>query len=174
MKTYIALLRGINVGGNKKLKMADLKLLFEGLGFENVTTYIQSGNVVFTAKERDGLAEQISKEIEKQFGWKVPVLVKTGDAIEQILQDCPFDETKKAEAYFMLLASPPEEELMNAVRVINYPNEEFVLTSKCVYIHFGKGYGNAKLNNNFFEKKLKVAATTRNYRTLAKLVELAK
>lgn len=173
MKTYIALLRGINVGGHKKLKMADLKLLFEELGFEAVTTYIQSGNVVFTAKKGNGLAERISKEIEKRFGWEVPVLVKTADAIAEILKDCPFDDTKKAEAYFMLLASPPEEKLMEAVREINYPNEEFVLTAKCVYIYFGNGYGNAKLNNNLFEKKLKVAATTRNYRTLAKLVVLA-
>lgn len=174
MKTYIALLRGINVGGHKKLKMADLKLLFKELGFEAVTTYIQSGNVVFTAKEEDVSAERISKEIEKRFGWQVPVLVKTADAIATILKDCPFEDSKKAESYFMLLASPPEEELMEAVREINYPNEEFVLTAECVYTHFGNGYGNAKLNNNFFEKKLKVAATTRNYRTLAKLVELAR
>ncbi len=174
MKTHIALLRGINVGGHKKLKMADLKLLFEDLGFQNVTTYIQSGNVVFSAKETDGLAERISKEIEKKFGWEVPVLVKTAAAVAKFLADCPFEETKKAEAYFMLLASPPEEKLMESVAEISYPNEEFVLTSECVYIFFGNGYGNAKLNNNFFEKKLKVAATTRNYRTLAKLVGLAK
>ncbi len=173
MKTYIALLRGINVGGHKKLKMADLKILFEVLGFADVTTYIQSGNVVFSAKEGNGLAEMISNEIEKQFGWEVPVLVKTADAIAQILKDCPFEEEKKVEAYFMLLASPPKKEFMEAVSEISYPNEEFVLSPECVYIFFGKGAGNAKLNNNFFEKKLKVAATTRNYRTLAKLVELA-
>ncbi len=173
MNTYISLLRGINVGGHKKLKMDDLKLLFEELGFEDVVTYIQSGNVVFSAKEGKGLSQKISKEIEKKFGWEVPVLVKTVDTIAKILANCPFEETKKAEAYFMLLASPPKEELMETVRKISYPNEEFVLTTECVYIYFGNGYGNAKLNNNFFEKKLEVAATTRNYRTLAKLVELA-
>ena len=68
MKRYIALLRGINVGGHKKLKMTDLKLLFEDLGFENVTTYIQSGNVVFSAKDGENLEAKISKEIEKRFG----------------------------------------------------------------------------------------------------------
>ncbi|MEH6765815.1 MAG: DUF1697 domain-containing protein [Aequorivita antarctica] len=174
MKTYIALLRGINVGGHKKLKMEDLKLMMEGLGFQNVTTYIQSGNVVFSAKEEKDFSNKISKEIERKFGWEVPVLVKTADEVAKILKDCPFEESKQAEAYFMLFASSPKEELMKAVREINYPNEEFVLTPDCVYIYFGNGYGNAKLNNNFFEKKLKVAATTRNYRTLAKLVELAK
>lgn len=173
MKTHIALLRGINVGGHKKLKMANLKLLFEGLGFEDVVTYIQSGNVVFTAAEEKGLSEKISNEITKKFGWEVPVLVKTANAIAEILAACPFEETKKNEGYYMLLATPPKEEYMAAVREISYPNEEFVLTPECVYIYYGNGAGNAKLNNNFFEKKLQVAATTRNYRTLAKLVELA-
>ena len=73
----------------------------------------------------------------------------------------------------MLLAAPPKEELMEAIREINYPNEEFVLTPECVYISYKNGAGKAKLSNNFFEKKLQVAATTRNFRTLAKLVELA-
>lgn len=174
MQTHIALIRGINVGGHKKLKMADLKLLFEELGFENVVTYIQSGNVVFTATKANGLAERISKEIEKQFGWEVPVLVKTANDIAKILIDCPFEESKKTEAYFMLFATPPKQELMDTVAEISYPNEEFFLTPECVYIYFGNGYGNAKLNNNFFEKKLKIAATTRNYRTLVKLVEIAR
>ncbi len=173
MQTHIALLRGINVGGHKKLKMADLKLLFEDLGFQDVVTYIQSGNVVFSAKETDGLAERISKEIEKRFGWQVPVLVKTAAAVAKILADCPFNKEKKADAYFMLLATQPQKKLMEAVSEISYPNEEFVLSPECVYIHYGNGAGNAKLNNNFFEKKLNVAATTRNYRTLVKLVELA-
>lgn len=173
MQTYIAFLRGINVGGHKKLKMADLKLMMEGLGFRDVITYIQSGNVIFSSEDANGLSEIISKEIEKKFGWQVPVLVKTADAIAQILKDCPFEETKKAEAYFMLLASQPETKLMEAVHEISYPNEEFVLTTECAYIFYSKGHGNEKLNNNFFEKKLKVSATTRNYRTLAKLIELA-
>ncbi|MBG43792.1 MAG: hypothetical protein CL530_07465, partial [Aequorivita sp.] len=116
----------------------------------------------------------ISKEIEKRFGWEVSVLVKTAHELTKILKDCPFDKVKKAEAYFMLLATPPKEELIEAIREINYPNEEFVLTPECVYIYYKNGAGKAKLNNNFFEKKLQVAATTRNFRTLAKLVELAR
>lgn len=172
MKRYIALLRGINVGGHKKLKMADLKLLFEDLGFENVTTYIQSGNVVFAAKNGNNLEGKISKEIEKRFGWEVPVLVKSSDKVNKILRDCPFEETKKTEAYFMLFAAPPKIELMEAIANLSYPEEEFVITPECVYIYYKNGAGKAKLNNNFFEKKLQVAATTRNYRTLVKLVEL--
>lgn len=173
MNRYIAFLRGINVGGHKKLKMADLKVMMEDLHFADVKTYIQSGNVVFNAKANDGLSEMISKEIEKQFGWEVPVLVKTSDEIAKILKNCSFEKTKMETSYFMLLATPPKTDLIDALRKISYPNEEFVLTKECVYIYFENGLGNAKLNNNFFEKKLKVAATTRNYRTLLKLVELA-
>ncbi|QQX78199.1 DUF1697 domain-containing protein [Aequorivita iocasae] len=171
---HIAFLRGINVGGHKKLKMADLKLLFEDLGFENVSTYIQSGNVVFSAKNVKNLEEKISKEIEKRFGWQVPVLVKSCGGVDKILKACPFKETKKTEAYFMLLAAPPKIELMEAIANLSYPEEEFVIMPQCVYMYYKNGAGKAKLNNNFIEKKLQVAATTRNYRTLAKLVELAK
>ena len=174
MKIYIALLRGINVGGQKKLKMTGLKLLFEELGFTDVVTYIQSGNVVFSSKSEKDLAAKISKEINARFGFEVPVLVKTAAEIERILADCPFGNPKKEASYFVLLETPPTQELVQATELLEYTDEEFVITDSCVYMFCATGYGKAKLNNNLFEKKLKVAATTRNYRTLAKLVELAK
>ncbi len=99
--------------------------------------------------------------------------MKTADEVSKILENCPFDEEKKLASYFMLLAKQPKKELMEALAEISYPNEEFVLSPECVYINYSKGHGNEKLNINFFEKKLMVAATTRNYRTLVKLVELA-
>lgn len=114
MQTYIALLRGINVGGKAKLKMADLKLLFEDLGFKDVATYIQSGNVVFAAENGIGLEEKISKEIKSKFGFEVPVLVKTAAEIDTILKDCPFEKDKKEASYFVLLKTPPQKELVKA------------------------------------------------------------
>ena len=173
MQTYIALLRGINVG-NKQMKMADLKLLFEELGLADVVTYIQSGNVVFASESKNGLAEKISKGIQKSFGFEVPVLVKTVSEIEGILAACPFSEQKKKASYFILLNEPPVKNLVEKVSQEAYPGEEFNITENCVYLFASKGYGVAICNNNFFEKKLGVAATTRNYRTLAKLIELAK
>lgn len=173
MKRYIALLRGINVGGKAKLKMADLKLLFEGLGFEAVATYIQSGNVVFSAENGKDLEEKISKEIKSKFGFEVPVLVKTASEVEKILKDCPFEKEKKEASYFVLLKTPSQKELVKAAEQLNYPDEEFVIADACVYLFCATGYGKAKLNNNLFEKKLKVSATTRNYRTLNTLIELA-
>ena len=173
MQTYIALLRGINVG-NKQMKMADLKLLFEELGLADVVTYIQSGNVVFASESKTGLTEKISKGIQKSFGFEVPVLVKTVSEIERILAACPFSEEKKKASYFILLNEPPVKNMVEKVSQEAYPGEEFNITENCVYLFASKGYGVAKCNNNFFEKKLKVEATTRNYRTLAKLIELAK
>ncbi|AFL80274.1 hypothetical protein Aeqsu_0767 [Aequorivita sublithincola DSM 14238] len=173
MQTYIALLRGINVGGHKKIKMANLKLLFEELGLTNVSTYIQSGNVIFSAKAEMKLAEKISKAILLRFGFEIPVLVKTLPEIEAILAICPFSEEKKIASYFTFLNETPSKDLVEEVSGLVYPNEEFVITETCVYFFSEKRYHEAKCNNNCIEKKLKVVATTRNYRTLQKLLKLA-
>lgn len=174
MQTHIALLRGINVGGHKKIKMADLKLLFEELEFADVATYIQSGNVIFSTNIENGLEKIISEAILSRFGFEVPILIKTISEIETILATSPFSEEKKMASYFTLLIEPPSNDLANEVSMLIYPYEEFVITENCVYFFSEKNYGDAKCDNNFFEKKLKVTATTRNYRTLVKLLELAK
>ncbi len=173
MQTYIALLRGINVGGHKKLKMADLKLLFEDLGFKNVTTYIQSGNVIFSSEEKTALATKISTEIESRFGWQVPVLIITKAALAEIIENCPFEDAKKIEAYFVLLDSEPKKELVAEVTKIEYPNEEFIISPTVIYCYYKNGIGKAKTTTNFFEKKLQLSATTRNYKTLSKLLSMA-
>lgn len=174
MQTRIALLRGINVGGHKKIKMAALKLLFEELGFVDVVTLIQSGNVIFSTNIEKGLEKIISEVILTRFGFEVPVLIKTISEIETILISCPFSEDKKATSYFTLLNETPLENLVIEMNTLTYPNEEFVITQNCVYFFSEKNYSDVKCNNNFFDKKLKVTGTTRNYRTLVKLLELAK
>ena len=172
MKRYIALLRGINVGGHKKVLMADLKALFELLGFMEVQTYIQSGNVVFLAEKSSNLDVVISEAINNKYGWEVPVLVRTASEIKRILSDCPFSEEKKAKSYFTLFQQPPlGENIVEFDRQV-FPDEEFRTTSNCLYFFCANGYGNVKMNNNLIERKLKVRATTRNYRTLLKLIEL--
>lgn len=177
MQIQIAILRGINVGGHKKIIMADLKLLFEELGFAEVKTYVQSGNVVFSPpnprRGKDALSTIIYEGIKNQFGFEVPVLVKNISELEEILAGCPFSEEKKVSSYFTLLNETPSKNLVKEIMDHTYPNEEFVISKNCVYFFSENGYGNAKCNNNFFEKKLKVSATTRNYRTLIKLIALA-
>ncbi|MCZ6594198.1 MAG: DUF1697 domain-containing protein [Bacteroidetes bacterium] len=173
MEKYIALLRGINVGGHKKILMTDLRSLFISLGFKEVVTYIQSGNVVFSTSEKDDLAIKISEGIKSKYGWDVPVLIKTASEMESVLSNCPFSEEKKEKSYFTLFNETPSEKNIEEVAQLSYPNEEFVITPMCLYFFCATGYGRTKMNVNFVERKLKVTATTRNFRTLVKLLELA-
>ncbi|NJX15263.1 DUF1697 domain-containing protein [Tamlana crocina] len=175
MTTYIALLRGINVGGQKKVPMADLRGLLSKMGLKNVKTYIQSGNVVFQSSEEDIriLENEIRSAILKHFSFEVPVLVKASADFKNILNDCPFPEAMKLNSYFVLLFSKPNDKAVEAVKSMTYPNETFVITDACVYLHCAQGYGKAKLNNNTFERKLNITSTARNYKTMTKLLTLA-
>ncbi|CDF80728.1 PF08002 family protein [Formosa agariphila KMM 3901] len=174
MTTYIALLRGINVSGQKKVPMADLRTLMSDLGFENVKTYIQSGNVVFQSSEEHVLIleNQISESILNVFGFEVPVLVKSQLQFQEIFDSNPFSEVQKSNSYFTLLAEIPKSDAVESVSKETVVNETFVITDSCVYFYSEHGYGKAKCNNNFFERKLKVSATTRNFKTMQKLLSL--
>ncbi len=178
MKTYIALLRGINVGGQKKIKMADLGKMMQKLGFEDVITYIQSGNLVFNSEttDRTKLADKIGTAIKVTFGFDVPVLVTSKEELEGILARSPFIDPEDIAAnriYYVLLKNEPDLQLRKGFQEVVYPNERFYITKNCVYLACSVGYGNAKLNNNVIEKKLMVASTTRNHKTMVKLIELS-
>ena len=174
MKTYIALLRGINVSGQKKIPMAELRELLTNYNLKEVQTYIQSGNVIFKSLERDiqKLELKIHEAIKAHFGFEVPVLVKTPEDLQHIFDNCPFPEDKKTNSYFTLLYSVPDKDLIDDVSKITYPNETFVITNDCIYFHCSTGYGKAKYSNNFFERKLKTTATARNYKTMVKLLAM--
>ncbi|MGW9684162.1 DUF1697 domain-containing protein [Flagellimonas sp. 2504JD1-5] len=177
MKSFIAFLRGINVSGQKKIKMADLKQALESNGLDNVQTYIQSGNLVFEADKtnQEKLGETINKTIFSAFGFDVPVLVLTLHEMARILAANPFsDEPEKKSLYYVLLKTKPKPELVNEFNQIKFENEDFAITDNCVYLRCKAGYGKAKLSNNFVERKLKVKATARNLRTMEKMVEMAK
>ena len=175
MNTYIALLRGINVGGHKKVPMAELRELLTKSGFENVKTYIQSGNIILQSITDDtqNIEETIQKAIIDHFGFEVPVIVKTRKELEVIFDTCPFSDERKENSYFILLSEIPKSELVNVVTDITFENEDFVIIKDCLYFHSSKGYGNSKFNMNSFEKKLKVKATSRNYKTMVKLLSLS-
>ena len=171
---YIALLRGINVSGHKKIPMAELRALLTDSGLENVQTYIQTGNVIFdAAASPEILKNQIEVAIKNHFGFDVSVLVITPKVLRQIFDDCPFSEEKKQSSYFSLLYDAPKQELIDAVAEIKYPNEEVSIAKNCIYFYCSTGYGKTKYNNNFFEKKLNVTATARNYKTMLKLLSLS-
>ena len=178
MQTYIALLRGVNVSGHKKIKMADLKLSLEDLSFSDVVTYIQSGNIVFKADEKSisKLENIIHEKILKDFGFEVPVLVKTPKELTHALNNNPFKKDKlnvEKLFYVVFLKDKPQAENIAKLESYDYSPEEYVLDDKIIYYYAANGAGNAKMNNNFFENKLKVQATSRNWRTTHKLVELS-
>ena len=175
MKTYIILLRGINVSGQKKVPMAELGTLLSNLGFKNVSTYIQSGNIVLQSGENKGskIKEIIEKGILNHFNFEVSTLVLLFEDFKTSFDNCPFSQDKKEKSYFTLLHAVPEKELVREVSSIIYPNEEFIVNHTCIYFYSENGYGRAKCNNNFFERKLKITATTRNYKTMLKLLSLS-
>ncbi|WP_136480264.1 DUF1697 domain-containing protein [Cognatitamlana onchidii] len=175
MKKYVALLRGINVGGQKKVPMALLKEVLTDAGLKAVQTYIQSGNVIFESLENDKekLQDVIYDAIKTHFGFEVPNIVFTPNHLKTIFDACPFPEEQKENSYFMILFKAPGVELVKSVETLSYPNETFVITKKAIYFYCSVGYGKAKLNNNFFERKLKVTATARNYKTMLKLLSLS-
>jgi uncharacterized protein (DUF1697 family) len=175
MDTYIALLRGINVGGHKKVPMAELRELLTTSGFENVRTYIQSGNIILECSEINTtrIEDKIRRSIQSNFGFDVPVIVKTRQELEVILNTCSFSNEKKENSYFVLLSDIPASNLVKDVSEITFENEEFVIINDCLYFHSSKGYGNSKFNMNAFEKKLNVKATSRNYKTMVKLIAMS-
>jgi uncharacterized protein (DUF1697 family) len=177
MKKFIALLRGMNVGGQKQIKMSTLKLLFEELRFHNVETYIQSGNVIFSSKEKlpEKLEQKISSAIKRKFGFDVRVMVLTPEEIEYVLNNNPFIKRKKEseKLYVTFLAKSPSDENINKLNAIDYSPEEYIIDGRYIYLFVPNGYGKAKLNNNLFESKLNASATTRNWKTVNKMFELS-
>ena len=176
MKKFIALLRGINVSGQKKIKMTVLKSLFELTGFQDVTTYIQSGNVIFSSNEKSGekLAKKISSEIKRKFGFEVQVIILTPKEIEYTLKNNPFIKRKKESErlYVTFLSGIPPKENIQKLNSLNYSPEEYKIDGKLIYLFLPNGAGKAKLNNNLFENKLKANGTTRNWKTVKTLSEL--
>ena len=176
--TFIALLRGINVSGCNKIKMTELQQLFTELGFDDVTTYIQSGNVVFQTnlEEPDKIEQQIINSIKQTFGYVVQVIVLTKKSLETIYAANPFlqeptnDITK---LHVTLLSNKPNENDIIPLKTLSKNEDTFIILDKTIYLYCPNGYGKTLLNNNLFERKLKISATTRNWNTISKLVELS-
>ena len=178
MTTYISILRGINVSGQKMIKMDALKEMYEDLQFNNIQTYIQSGNVIFQniqSKQTD-LGQKISNELMRKFGFEILVIVLDTFELKEIIAKNPFapDKTKDiSHLHVTFLSSKPElidNGLFNQKRA---PGEEFAITENAIYLYCPKGYGQTKLTNAFFENKLKVGATTRNWKTTLELHRIA-
>ena len=174
MQKYISLLRGINVSGQKMIKMAELKSAFEELKFKNVQTYIQSGNVIFEDKIQDNskLSSRIAKMIKEKFGFDVPVTILKGEELSGYFHNNPFLKKRKEDVsllHLTLFSDEPDQGNVKLLSEIQSEPDEFILSGKAFFLFCPAGYGNTKLTNTTLEKKLKVSATTRNWKTISEL-----
>jgi uncharacterized protein (DUF1697 family) len=170
---YAALLRGINVGGNKKIAMPALKALFEELGFDDVATYIQSGNVVFRTRKADGKA--IEKRIAEELGHDVTVILRTGAELAAAVKGNPFVSPKAnlKQLYVVYLDRKPASGAAEQLDPDRSPGDRFSLAGRELYLDLGNGAGRTKLTLDYLERKLGVKGTARNWNTALKLVELS-
>lgn len=174
--TYIALLCGINVGGHRPLKMNNLRDMFRHLGFKNVVSYIQSGNVIFDAPEQDEdqLANEIQKQIEVTFGYEVPVIIFSSTDLKVILEQFPFEEKEGWREYITFLSDQPSKEQIERLETLSSDIETFQVANRAVYIHIDKQSDQKPLfSSSFIQKQLNIPATNRNLRSVNKIWELA-
>jgi uncharacterized protein (DUF1697 family) len=175
--TYAALLRGINVGGKNMLPMKDLVALCEHAGCARVRTYIQSGNVIFdsTAPVARKVAGELSKAIEQRFALRVPVILRSADELDDIVNSNPFlQEVGDEKAlYVMFLQSLPEPARVAALDPDRSPPDRFEVRGREIFAHCPVGVGQSKLTNAWFDSKLATISTGRNWRTVCKLRDMA-
>jgi Uncharacterized protein conserved in bacteria len=194
MKTYISLLRGVNVSGKNRISMPDLKRLYESLGLVDVVTYIQSGNVVFDTGEIDQtkIIKLIEEGLTRSLGGDVRVILRDRISLKRIIDNNPFIIKRKEDPerlYVTCLSGLPVEAALknitaagdgggsnprlNNTWAIASDQDEFIIHGKEVYLFCPNGYGKTKFSNTFFEKKLNITATTRNWKTVNSLYEIA-
>lgn len=174
----IVLLRGINVGGHKKIRMKDLAVQLKNMGLTNVQTYIQSGNLVVHTQESrpTTLSEQISTCIRQRFSMEVEAITRTLPEFRRVIEHNPFlsnpdiDPTK---IHVTFLQHIPTPEVAQSFTNIHFPPDEFVWREGEIFVFCPNGYGRTKLENGLFERHLRIKATTRNLNTIRKLITLA-
>ena len=171
MTTYIALLRGINVGGNRKIHMADLRVTFAEAGCAEVASYIQSGNLVFAHPADADLAERLERAIEAATGFDVPVILRTAEAWEGVIDANPYPGVDPTKLHVAFLAEPPAPAVVAGFDSTRFAPEEFAVVGREVYLHLPDGMGRAKLPPAL--PLIRGVGTARNWRTVLKLAELS-
>jgi uncharacterized protein (DUF1697 family) len=176
MSRFLALLRGVNVGGKNALPMKDLAAMFVDSGCTQVKTYIQSGNVVFRAGSRvaSKISVTIANQIADRFGLIVPVVVRTDAELRDVIQNNPFLKAGEREdtMHVYFLADSPNAELVSKLDPKRSDIDRFSVRNREIYLHLPNGMGRSKLTNAYFDSKLKTVSTARNWRTVLKLYEM--
>lgn len=177
MKTFIALLRGINVGGHRKIEMAALRALGTELGFGAVQSYIQSGNLIFTSPDTAAAIEaSLDRAIADRFGFPVEVLVRAADAWPALIQGNPFPKACVDEPNLVMMAlakRPPNKEAATALRERAAAGERIATAGEALWIHYPEGVARSKLSPALIDRLVGSPVTARNWRTVLKLAELA-
>ena len=178
METFVSLLRGVNVSGKNKIKMDSLRRMYEDAGFTRVRSYIQSGNVIFESELSDPVAleAKIHAAIADTYGFDVVAIIRRREDLGRVIDGSPFAGGSgidpKRLAVTFLAGDPPDPGAL-VVDTSKTGTDEYALVGREVYLYCPDGYGNTKLSNVFWEKKLGLSATTRNWNSVNKLYELA-
>lgn len=178
MPTYISMLRGINVGGHKKVPMNQLRAMLETLGFKEVRTYIQSGNVIFKAAKGNpaDLSRKIEQGVLREFGFSGSVITRTLEELGKAIQSNPFVKEcglTPAKVHIAFLSEAPKADAVKKLEAFASASEQLQHSGREVYLYYKDGMGGAKLTHNVLEKVLAVTATARNWNTVNKLYDMA-
>lgn len=175
MTTYIGLLRGINVGGHKKIKMAELKQHLANDGLVDVTTYIQSGNLIFQSRKKEAALEKlIANCILTHFKFSVPVLVRSLTFVESLYENNPFADCDLKTVAVTVLSRAPDKQSLEAIQDVDFSPDRLKILTDVAYLHCPNGSKKSKLTIALMEKCLGVQATNRNWNTITQLVELGR
>jgi len=178
MKVVISMLRGVNLGSHKRVKMEELRALYESLGLRDPQTYVQSGNVLFRTSEKNlgSVAKRIEKAIESSFGFQADVILRTTSELREALAKNPFAPRSgidPAKLLVTFLASDPGEEAREKLRQIKAEPEELWIDGRELFIYFPNGLARPKLSIPLIERTLKTSGTGRNWNSVRKLLEMA-
>jgi uncharacterized protein (DUF1697 family) len=178
LTVYVAMLRGINVGGQKSIRMENLRTSFEELGYRNPRTYVQSGNIVFNtaASTEAELSRKIREKILKDYGFQVAVVIRSSSEMSKIVRANPFLKDRgidPSKLHVTFLSDLPAKPALSRMDPLNGAPDQFRILGREIYLHCPNGYGRTKLSNNVIEKALSVPATTRNWNTVSTLEKRA-
>jgi uncharacterized protein (DUF1697 family) len=175
MPTYVALLRGINLGPNKRVKMDALRKSFESLGLKNVQTYIQSGNVVFKAGKTSSaaLSKKIEERITKDFGFSALTILRSLDELGKVVAMNPFKQPEATDGlHVIFLAETPDAAVLKQLEGLTKAPDKSCCLGQEIYLHLPNGYAHSSLLHNPLERKLLTRATTRNWRTVNNVYQM--